>query len=239
MRTTAYDNQDGIISLGSTSILLVNSSKALRQSLWSALDGFDYDVKEVNTLPESITAISSQRTDLVLIDLGISGHNDLELCRLLKKTPATQFLPVYVIGKNGDLEEEVQALEAGADEFLSIPLRARAFRARVQASLRHRSMIESLDDSETVLFSLAQSVEDRDPDLGQHCHRLALMGGAMGLTLGLASEDIVSLQRGGYLHDIGKVAVPDNVLFKPGPLTVDEWEIMKTHTHRGERIAAE
>jgi putative two-component system response regulator len=106
----------------------------------------------------------------------------------------------------------------------------------VQASLRHRAMIDSLDDSETVLFSLAQSVEDRDPDLGQHCHRLALMGAAMGLTLGLASQDILALQRGGYLHDIGKVAVPDSVLFKPGPLTAAEWETMKTHAERGERI---
>ena len=99
-------------------------------------------------------------------------------------------------------------------------------------------MIDSLDDSETVLFSLAQSVEERDRDLGQHCQRLALMAAAMGLALDLSPSDILALQRGGYLHDIGKVAIPDHILFKPGPLTPEEWEVMKTHAERGERICS-
>ncbi len=118
------------------------------------------------------------------------------------------------------------------------PLRPRALRARVQASLRYKAMIDSLDDSETILFSLAQSVEERDPDLGQHCQRLALMAAAMGVTLSLPGHDILALQRGGYLHDIGKVAIPDHVLFKAGPLTPEEWDIMKTHAERGERICS-
>jgi putative two-component system response regulator len=99
-------------------------------------------------------------------------------------------------------------------------------------------MIDSLDDSETVLFSLAQSVEERDSALGQHCHRLALMGAAMGVALGLPGNEILSLQRAAYLHDIGKVAIPDHILFKPGPLTPEEWEVMKTHAERGERICS-
>jgi putative two-component system response regulator len=219
-----------------TSILAVDLSEANRKSLVAALHGFEHELIHLRTTPEAIEVLARQRVDLVLIDLTNAESDRLELCRLLKKSPATQFLPAYVLGTCDDLEQEVQALEAGADEFLTRPLRSRAFRARVQASLRHRAMIDSLDDSETVLFSLAQSVEDRDPDLGQHCHRLALMGAAMGLTLGLPSQDIVALQRGGYLHDIGKVAVPDRVLFKPGPLTDAEWETMKTHAERGERI---
>jgi putative two-component system response regulator len=79
-------------------------------------------------------------------------------------------------------------------------------------------------------------VEERDPALGLHCQRLALIAAAMGLALGLPGHDILALQRGGYLHDIGKVAIPDNVLFKPGPLTPEEWTIMQSHAERGERI---
>jgi putative two-component system response regulator len=97
-------------------------------------------------------------------------------------------------------------------------------------------MIDSLDDSEAVLFSLAKSVEDRDPDLSLHCQRLSLMTAAMGIALQLPAHEILTLQRAGYLHDIGKISVPDRVLFKPGPLTPDEWEIMKSHTLRGESI---
>ncbi len=221
-----------------TCIVAVDFSEANRKNLAAALDGFEHEIIHLNTTPETIAVLARQRVNLVLIDLASAGLDGLELCRLLKKSSATQLLPVYVLGTCDDQEQEVQALEAGADEFLTTPLRPRAFRARVQASLRHRAMIESLDDSETVLFSLAQSVEDRDPELGQHCHRLALMGAAMGLTLGLPGQDILALQRGGYLHDIGKVAVPDSVLFKPGPLSAGEWETMKTHAERGERICA-
>ncbi|MGH9581436.1 MAG: HD domain-containing phosphohydrolase, partial [Bryobacteraceae bacterium] len=159
-------------------------------------------------------------------------------CRMLKKAGATQFLPVFVVSQADDPEQEVLAIEAGADAFLLSPLRPQAFRARVQASLRHKAMIESIDDSETVLFSLAQSVEERDPAIAQHCQRLALMAAAMGLALGLPGEDIFTLQRGGFLHDIGKVAIPDKILFKPGPLTPEEWHIMKSHAERGERICA-
>jgi putative two-component system response regulator len=102
--------------------------------------------------------------------------------------------------------------------------------------LRYRAAIDSLDNSETVLFSLAQSVEGRDPLLGQHCQRLSYMAAAMGVALGLGPDDILALQRGGYLHDIGKVAIPDRVLLKVGPLNAEEWQWMKSHTERGERI---
>jgi putative two-component system response regulator len=193
---------------------------------------------EVGTTSEAISAISVHSADLVLIDLNVPELGATEFCRMLKKAAATQFLPCFVMADSDDLDNEVHAIDAGADEFLVRPFRAPALRARVQASLRHKAMIDSLDDSETVLFSLAQSVEERDPALGQHCHRLALMGAAMGVALGLPGADILSLQRGAYLHDVGKVAIPDHVLFKAGPLTPEEWEIMKTHAERGERICS-
>jgi putative two-component system response regulator len=145
---------------------------------------------------------------------------------------------LFVMADSDDLDSEVRTLDAGADEFLVRPFRAPALRARVQASLRHKAMIDSLDDSEAVLFSLAQSVEERDEALGQHCHRLALIGAAMGVAMGLPPNDILSLQRGAYLHDVGKVAIPDHVLFKAGPLAPEEWEVMKSHAERGERICS-
>ena len=218
------------------SILVVYATESSGVSITEALRGFEHNLIRAETTAQAMAVLTRQTIDLILIDLATTEPGPLELCRLLKRSPATRLLPVYVIGTRDDTEAEVRALEAGADEFLARPLRPRAFRARVQASMRHRAMIESLDDSENVLFSLAQSVEDRDPELGQHCHRLAVMGAAMGLTMGLRNQDIFSLQRGGYLHDIGKVTIPDRVLFKPGPLSPAEWEVMKSHAERGERI---
>lgn len=219
-------------------ILIVDASPANRLSLSRMLGEADHELSEASTTSEAIGAISLHRADLVLIDVAAPELGAVEFCKMLKKAAATQFLPVFVMAASYDLENEVLAIEAGADEFLVAPLRPRSFLARVQASLRHKAMIDSLDDSETVLFSLAQSVEERDPDLGQHCQRLALMSAAMGWGLGLPPSDILALQRGGYLHDVGKVAIPDHILFKPGPLTPSEWEIMKTHAERGERICS-
>ena len=219
-------------------ILIVDALETNRRSVGDALGKFDHELLEARTTSEAVTAISLHRVDLVLVDFAAPELGATEFCRMLKKSSATQFLPVFVTAASDDLDNEVRAIEAGADEFFIRPLRPRAFRARVQASLRHKAMIDSLDDSETVLFSLAQSVEERDPALGQHCQRLALMAAAMGVALGLPAPDVLALQRGGYLHDIGKVAIPDHVLFKPGALTDEEWEIMKSHAERGERICS-
>ncbi|HLH05496.1 MAG TPA: HD domain-containing phosphohydrolase [Bryobacteraceae bacterium] len=219
-------------------ILLVDSSPENTATVRDALRGFGHEIIARCTSTDALSALGQFSIDLVLIDMAGHSHSGLDLCRTLKRSLPTQLLPVYVMGRSDDPEDEVLAIEAGADEYLLQPLRPRTFQARIQASLRHRAMIDSLDDSEAVLFSLAQSVEERDPDLGQHCHRLALMGAAMGLTLGLPGSDILALQRGGYLHDIGKVAVPDHVLFKPGSLSTEEWEIMKGHADKGARICS-
>jgi putative two-component system response regulator len=219
-------------------ILIVDASAEGREKTKATLGDLDHELVEASSTSEAIAAISIHRVDLVLIDLVAPELGAIEFCRMVKKATATQLLPVFVIAASDDLESEVRAIEAGADEFFVAPLRPQAFHARVQASLRHKAVIDSLDDSETVLFSLAQSVEDRDPSLGQHCERLSLMAGAMGVALGLPPQEILVLQRGGFLHDIGKVGIPDGILFKAGPLTPEEWAIMKSHAERGERICS-
>src|SRR6185503_6846606 len=172
--------------------------------------------------------------DLVLINAQVPEVRAADFCRAIRKAPATQFLPVFVVSSSDDPEIEVRAMEAGASDFLTTPFRTPTFRARVQASLRYKAMIDSPDDSETILFSLAKSVEDRDPAVSHHRQRLALMGASLGEALKLSSEDMLALQRGGDLHDIGKISIPDRILFKAGPLTKEEWDIMKSHPERGE-----
>ena len=223
-------------NLGRGDILLVDSSAHRKRSMRQCLEGFENRVVEAGTTSEAVVAILTGHVDLILINAQAPEVGAADFCRAIRKAPATQFLPVFVVASSDDPETEVGAIEAGASDFLTTPFRTPAFRARVQASLRYKAMIDSLDDSETILFSLAKSVEDRDPDLSHHCQRLALMGGALGEALKLPAEDILALQRGGYLHDIGKISIPDRILFKAGPLTNEEWGIMKSHPERGERI---
>jgi putative two-component system response regulator len=101
---------------------------------------------------------------------------------------------------------------------------------------RHEASRLSPDQTESILFALAQAVEQRDRHTAGHCERLAFVGVALGVTMGLDQTSLQALYRGGFLHDIGKVGIPDSILFKPGKLTAEEWVTMRTHTLRGEEI---
>ncbi len=92
------------------------------------------------------------------------------------------------------------------------------------------------EETEGTLFALARVVEQRDEHTAGHCERLALIGVSLGFAMGLDTTSLLALYRGGYLHDIGKVGIPDSILFKPGRLTPDEWSIMRSHAVRGEEI---
>ena len=93
-----------------------------------------------------------------------------------------------------------------------------------------------ISETEEVLRSLARMVEQRDSHTAGHCERLAYAGVALGVAMRLDADSLLALYVGGYLHDIGKVGVPDAVLFKPGRLTAGEWEIMRGHPMLGEEI---
>jgi len=91
-------------------------------------------------------------------------------------------------------------------------------------------------ECEGVILALGEAVEQRDALTAGHCERLALLSVALGTALGLERADLAALYRGGYLHDVGKVGIPDAILFKPGKLTTEEWEVMRSHPARGENI---
>ena len=95
---------------------------------------------------------------------------------------------------------------------------------------------ESLNETEAILFALARAVEQRDPHTAKHCERLAFTSVALGMALHLDRPSLSALYRGGYLHDVGKVGIPDAILFKPGRLSAEEWVVMRSHTIRGQEI---
>ncbi len=94
----------------------------------------------------------------------------------------------------------------------------------------------AIDGTEGILFALAHAVELRDRQTSGHCERLAFMAVALGMAMRLDRSAQVALYRGGFLHDVGKVGIPDSILFKRGKLTTEEWRVMRSHTIRGEEI---
>lgn len=222
----------------SWSKILVVATSFRSNSISGLLRQLRCEFVKASSAAGAVGEISTGGVELVLADMSLGDMGALELCRTIKQSAATQFLPVFVMAETDDPETEVRAIEAGADAFLSSPLNVRRLGAHIRAGLRRKALVDRLDDSESVLLSLAKSVEGRDGSLGGHCERLAAMASTMGMLLGLAGAEIIALHRGGYLHDIGKVAVPDDILFKAEPLTSEEWVVMKSHAERGERICS-
>ena len=184
----------------------------------------------------ALAHIAASPPDLVLLDVLMPGVSGFEVCRRLKADPATALIPIILVTALEDHASRVRGIDIGADDFLSKPVNQHELLARVHSLLRLKSFTNELENAETVLFSLARSIEAKDPYTGGHCERLSEYSVALAERIGLSDELRVALRRGGIVHDIGKVAIPDHILLKPGRLTDEEWKIMKQHPIVGEKI---
>ncbi len=218
------------------SVLLVDGVELNRRVLKATLSSTGARFVEAQNAPEALSLLAYQRVDLVICDMFLPGMSGMEFCRQLKSNRGTQLLPVLMLTSVEGAEHEVEGLSSGADEFLLQPASPSVLKARVLSMLRHKAALDSLDEVESILFTLAQAVEERDKCTSDHCRRLSYFSVELGIRLGLSRNELLALHRGGYLHDIGKIGIPDNILNKEGELTEDEWRIMRSHVVRGEEI---
>ena len=130
----------------------------------------------------------------------------------------------------------MKGIEAGADDFLTKPISSEELFARVGSLLKLKEITDESETADSVLCMLGLAVEARDPYTEGHCERLKNNAADLGRFLGLEAESIVALERGGYLHDLGKIKVPDVILKRGKNLTPAEWVIMKQHPITGEEI---
>ncbi|TME97516.1 MAG: response regulator [Chloroflexi bacterium] len=186
--------------------------------------------------PSALAAIDKETPDLVLLDVQMPGMDGYEVCRRIKAGPRGRLLPVVMLTALDNANDRVLALEAGADDFMSKPVDRIELVARVRSALRLKAVYDTLDSAEQVIFSLAAAVEAKDKYTEKHTHRVAESARHVGMKLGLPERALDALYRGGIIHDIGKIGVPDAILLKPGPLAGDEVRIMRAHTTIGESI---
>lgn len=219
-------------------VLIVDGQELNRRMLRSMLRPAFYDLRECSRASEAMEVLERENIDLVVLDLVLPEVSGPELCRWLKTNRRTRFIPVLMLTSVQGVQNEIAGISSGADEFLIKPVHPSVVRARISAMLRSKALTDSLEEAETILFALAQAVEQRDKCTGLHCDRLARYSLMLGEALGLTGRDLTALYRGGYLHDIGKICVPDAILFKQGKLTKEEWVIMEMHTVQGERICS-
>jgi putative two-component system response regulator len=182
--------------------------------------------------------VDNNSIDLALLDVVMPHQTGFEICQAMKSKPETRLIPIILLtGLNSD-HDRIHGITCGADDFLNKPVNKQELLARVHSLLRLKHFTDELDNAEAVLFSLALTIEAKDPYTEGHCDRLSKYSVTLGEKLGLPGDLRVALRRGGLIHDIGKLAVPEQILLKPGPLTPEERKIMEKHTTEGERICA-
>lgn len=219
-------------------VLVADDTQAICELFRRLLTADGHEVISVGDGLSALDVVRDQHPDVILLDVNMPALDGLEVCRRLKADPATRLTPVVLITGLSDLSDRLKGIEAGADEFLSKPVHPHELRARVASLSRMKHLIDALDSSEAAFLALATTVEARDPNTNGHCERLAQHAVLLGRALGLPAADLHALDRGGYLHDVGKVGVPDAVLLKPGPLTPAEFAVMKRHPEIGDRVCA-
>jgi len=196
---------------------------------------------KVVTVPDGAAALeelSRAQFDLVLLDVMMPQLNGFEVCEKIKNNPDTYLIPVIMITALSDKQDRIEGIRVGADDFLSRPLDRTELLARVRSLLKLKQRTDELERAESVLFSLARSIEGKDPYTHGHCERLSDYSTRLGEHLGLSEDQLIALRRAGIVHDVGKIAVPDAILLKPGSLTADEWKLIREHPVVGERICA-
>jgi putative two-component system response regulator len=219
-------------------VLVADDEESIRHILDRTLRKAGFEVVTAVDGANALEVFAETKPDIVLLDINMPRVDGLEVCERLRNDPASRLTPIIMVTSATATEMRVKGIEAGANDFLSKPLERVELIARIRSLLRLKSLIDDLESAESVLCALAVSIEGKDPYTGGHCERLSAFGEALGRRLGLSDEEQVALRRGGIVHDIGKVAVPDAILLKPGPLSPEERAVMREHPVVGERICS-
>ena len=187
---------------------------------------------------QALEVVRRDPPDLILLDVMMPGLDGFSVCRMLKSDEDTRLIPIIIVSALNDVEDKVRALDCDADDFLSKPVNRHELMARLRSCLRIKTLNDRLESSESVLFAFARAVEAKDPYTIGHSERVAFFATELGKTVGLSVDQISDLKRGGLLHDVGKIGIPDAVLRKKGKLTTEEFEAIKSHTVIGEQICS-
>ncbi len=196
-----------------------------------------YEVVRWNERRSLTEAVRVQDPDLVILGVELPGElSGEDACRDVKAQSGLEYLPVVLVTTQVEAASKERALASGADDFLVVPVDRWELRARVRSLLRLRHFHHDLEERRSVILSLSSVLEAKDPYTNGHSARVGVLSMRVAREMGLGIDFAASLEIAGLLHDIGKVAVPESILHKPGPLTDEEYEIVKAHPVTGWEI---
>ena len=236
-------------------ILIVDDEETNLRLLAQWLIPLGYDIELASDGKEAVQKTMVNRPDLVILDIMMPELDGYETCSLIKADPETKNIPVIMVTALHDRESKLKGLSASANDFLSKPIDQTELTIRVKNllkikafedfMLRHNQILEKevrertrdlRNMSNEMVRKLTATAEFRDTDTGAHISRIGLYSNKIAEAMDMPMDFTELITFASPLHDIGKIGIPDSILLKSGPLTKDEFEIMKTHSAIGEKI---
>ena len=185
---------------------------------------------------EALDIFGNCSIDLAVLDVMMPVVDGFELCRNLKEMSGKRFFPVILLTALSDRKSKIKGIESGADDFISKPFDSSELIIKMKSLLKLKTLNEELDHSENIIMTLAVAMEARDPYTRGHSTRVSKLSADFVTFLGLMEQDKKEMEKAGILHDIGKICLSESLLRKPGPLTKEEVEMIKTHALLGEEL---
>jgi putative two-component system response regulator len=219
-----------------TRVLVIDDDPGVLSLFERLLAREGYGVTVATDFDSAQHAIEQQAPDVILLDVVLPGTDGFSICKWLKDNATTRLTPVILVTAFGDRESRINGRRAGADDFLTKPVDLQELVVRVAAAAKLKRYTDDLDSAASIVMTLGVMIEARDGTTEGHCHRMANYATAIGRALGLSAADLQALHRGGFLHDIGMLAMPPLVLLKAGPLEPEEFERIKSHTIVGDDL---
>lgn len=219
-------------------VLIVDDNIQNLALLEAHLSSQGYKVIKARNGVEALEKVRSESIDLVILDIMMPGMDGYEVCRKIKEDEETRIIPVVMVTALQEVKDRIEGIEAGADDFISKPYNKLELFTRVKSLLKVKRLNEELERAQNVLYSLATALEVNDPYTYGHSERVSELSAKVARKIGLPLKEQELIKRASLLHDIGKIGINISVIHKPGPLTEEEFAIVKAHPVIGEKICS-
>jgi putative two-component system response regulator len=227
----------------SSLVLIVDDEYIGRETLQSVLEGEGYELEMAENGFQAIEKAKQLLPDVILLDVMMPGMTGFEVCQRIRSDPQIAEIPIIILTALDDRESLLNALKAGADDFISKPFDRFELRARLlgitrlnryQKLLQERAKLREanaqlLNAYEATIDGLSHALDLRDRETEGHSRRVTEVTIKLAQALDIPDEEITHIRRGSLMHDIGKIGIPDAILHKPEPLADEEWSIMRKH----------
>ena len=226
-----------------STVLIVDDEYSGRQTLESVLDRDGYNIEMAENGMQALEKVRTIQPDVILLDVMMPGMTGFEVCQRIRSDPLVAEIPIIVLTALDDRESLLNALKAGADDFITKPFDRFELRARligITKLNRYHKLVQErtglqeanaqlLKAYEATIEGWSHAMDLRDRETEGHSQRVADLTVELARNFGMSEEELVQIRRGSFLHDMGKLGIPDRILHKPGTLTNEEWENMKKH----------